>query len=180
MPYAPTSHAHGTPSPHLRKSYVTFHLGGRKDEYRSYFQVFRNGVIETADIDLLGMWQKERMIVQVAIEMEIIDAATRALALLRSVDVRPPVVLMVSLQNVFGYALVREGSPQRIQPNLIDYHSVDLPEVIVQDETADVGQALRPVFDAFYQSAGMSHCPYYDEQGRFQKPPWSTYEVLRA
>jgi hypothetical protein len=133
-----------------------------------YTQIHRAGMIEIVDaLTFLG----ERTS-PVLIEDEIIEYAGLALHSARAFEIAPPFVIMPALVGV---------RDQRLTLSPADYHVmnyasppfgrdvVQLPEVYMEDVSADLGKLLRPTFDVLWQAAGWACSFSYDDRGNRRK-----------
>ncbi len=136
-----------------------------------YVQLFRNGIVEVVDGLLIpapmdglpgnGYIPADRW------EHDLIDGTSRYLGALHSLGVRPPIVLMLSIlgvRNFVLYSMRLDGNPDDRRHH-IDRNDLIIPEVLIDDETVDVGKALRPIFDAVWNAAGHPRCFNYSEEG---------------
>ena len=94
-----------------------------------------------------------------------------SLATYQNLLVTPPVAVLLSLTGVRGYRL---GVGQKVDPwsdniNKIDREILYLPEILIEDYTVSVPKFVRPIFDAFWNSAGWRESLGYDENGEWGK-----------
>lgn len=130
---------------------------------QSYFQLFRDGKIECVDCTLLR--PKERGIPSLAVEAACIACVGRLLALLRALDVEPPVAVMVTLLGVKSYALGL-GPTRVLDCALIDRDALILAPEIADSYDVNAATLLRPTLDALWNAAGLSGCGDYDDLGK--------------
>jgi hypothetical protein len=95
------------------------------------------------------------------------------LATLQSLDVPPPIVLMITLQGVRGARLDVRGSHYFDAPPAIDRAVLELPEIIIEryGTEEEYQRAARPAFDALWNTGGFFRSQHYDEAGRWD-PGW--------
>lgn len=134
----------------------------------SYLQVFRSGVIEAVNTSLLEREKDEgKWISHVAYEKALLDGLKRYLELQKRLGVEPPVVVMLSLMGVKGYAMY-VGAERRFDgAHPIDRDALLLPEVLVDDLDADVDSILHPIFDALWNAAGWPNSINYDDKRKW-------------
>lgn len=155
---------------------VRFNLDGllariSREESAGYLQVFRNGIIESVDTLLLNS-EHSRTLSFDAVELEesIIQATYRYMALLRNLEVSPPYMLSLSLLRVEGYVLRddRNDITVKAKRTPIDRPDLLIPARLVEENPANAGQILRPVFNAIWNAAGFGKCIHYDEDGNWK------------
>jgi len=135
----------------------------------SYCQMFRSGIIEAVDSHILREDDGRRMIQSVFYEQKLVQATNNFLAAFRQLDVQPPVLLLLNLVGVTGYDMaVAPGLIMRFERTPIDRDLLLLPEVLIENLDYDVPQALRPVFDALWNAAGLPRSLNYDEGGNWR------------
>jgi hypothetical protein len=153
--------------------------------YEAYTQVFRNGIIEATNSEILD--GKKRLysnsIPSQFYEHEIIAALDSMLKLLGSLGVEPPLTVMLSLVGVKELTM---ALPQRYivraQPG-IDRDVLLLPEVVIEGDGPGAEEILKPIFEAVWQAAGFERNYNYDESGRRQpsaRHPVEKEETLKT
>jgi len=137
-----------------------------------YVQLFRNGIVEAVDASmgrlLAGPEPSVKVIGALHLEVELLKAVRRYMALLRAMGVAPPIIIMVSLLGVKDYTLgashlqgfrmVRSVFP-------FDRDTIVLPSVKADSYDVDRAVLMRPIFDTLWNAAGWSRCPDYSETG---------------
>lgn len=137
-----------------------------------YTQLFRDGVIEAVDTYLLEPYEEEKRKLVPIFQLEdyLAKAIHNYLDLLRALRLNPPFLVMLSLLGVKDFVLYIEGrigSRPRPTSHEIDRDILAIPDVLIGEFGADLKEALRPVFDALWQSAGAARSFSYDEQGNW-------------
>jgi hypothetical protein len=84
----------------------------------------------------------------------------------QELGLEPPIVLILSLIGVRGYRIGFGVFQDPKQP--IDRDTALLPDVLVENYSAEAADILRPVFDAVWQAAGWRCCLNYNEQGKWE------------
>jgi hypothetical protein len=142
----------------------------------SYVQFFRNGAAEALDTWLLrdssreplASASEERSIPSVRFEREIIEQLQRLLTALHRLGIEAPVAVALSLLNVRGFVMARPFEQRISQPGLpIDRDHLLVPEIVLQDLSASIPAALRPIFDAVWQATGLQGSSLYDADGNW-------------
>jgi hypothetical protein len=71
-----------------------------------------------------------------------------------------------------GYALATGSAWENVHPtNTIDRNTLLFPDVLLENYDAPVDLVLKPILDAFWQSAGFPACEHYNAQGRWTNAP---------
>lgn len=139
-----------------------------------YTQVFRNGIIETVDVSLLGInaWNANTFHSNVVLksfsgeryERKILECIKRFIGLQEFLGVDQPFFIMVSLLNVKGYSI---GYQQLEYTDVIDRNNVIIPEVMIEKFDVDLAAAMKPIFDTVWNAAGYIQSPNFDAEGKF-------------
>jgi hypothetical protein len=139
----------------------------------SYTQVFRNGAIEAVKVGVVSNLDRGSFIPALSFDQLIFEVVPHYLSALQSLDVPPPVVLMITLQGVRGARLGVD--PMRFLENQspIDRAVLELPEIIIEryGTEEEYQRAARPAFDALWNTGGFSRSQHYDKSGRWD-PYW--------
>lgn len=129
---------------------------------RAYLQLFRNGIIEAVEADILGR-SGDKKLIPGGYEGMIIEQSNRCLLIAKDLGLEPPYIIFLSFLNVNGFAVysgfwseeaARDG-------HIIDRNMLLLPEVLVENNPGDLTFILKPLFDALWQSAGWDNCKRY-------------------
>jgi Putative DNA-binding domain len=145
-----------------------------------WLQIFRNGVIEAVDTDMLEpLHSGEKHIPASYFESALLAALARYLTLLRNLLVVPPVMLNLNLLGVRGYTIgfsdrdfdprIHVGARQlrnRAEQLPIDQDDLLLRGVLIEDIEGDVNALLRDTFDTIWNAAGFDQSLFYDANGR--------------
>ena len=167
----------------ITNGYIRFNIDGlvRYIQWKTplspsaYTQIFRNGVIETVDMSLLGInafnvnnfhsnvvptsFSGERY------ERRLLECIKRFIEVQKFLGVDQPFFLMVSLLNVNGY---RIGYGQLEYTDVIDRNNLIIPEIIIEDFDTDLAAAIKPIFDTVWNAVGAIGSPNYDTEGKFK------------
>lgn len=144
-----------------------------------YTQVFRNGIIETVDMSILGInaQNAERYSINVepksfsgeVYERKLLEAMKRYIVLQKFLGIELPFFIIVSFLGVKGYKI----AIQKSEHHFVEYtHEIDrmnliIPEVIVENFDSDLAEIMRPIFDTVWNAAGYTASPNYDISGKF-------------
>src|SRR6266568_3914747 len=144
-----------------------------------YTQVFRNGVIETVDMSILGVHAQN--VAQLGSSLEpksfngeryerkLLAAVKRYLDLLKFLGVEPPLFIMLSFLGVKGYKISLQKTVHHITDYTgeIDRNNLIIPEIMFENFAADLAQAMKPIFDTVWNAAGNIGSPNYNAEGKF-------------
>jgi hypothetical protein len=136
----------------------------RSGDSSIYLQVFRNGIIETANSSVLNVYEGRRSIPSVDYEKHLLEKLPRYVEAERRLGIEPPFVLMVSLLEVLGYNMSTRHLlfPDPLTPREIDRDNLLPPEVYIEGATFDTGLLMKPIFDAIWNAAGWEGSINYD------------------
>lgn len=126
-----------------------------------YIQIFRNGIIEAVDSYCLGIDRNGKKIIHSSYERDVGKALENYLSILKELNVDTPIIIVLSLLNVKGYAidrafgnyLVRQG---KINPIAIERDMLLIPEVEVSNYDVNTYEVLKPCFDAIWNACGFA------------------------
>ncbi len=146
---------------------------GKDGRCWSYTQLFRNGAIEAVKVRVMS---NTSFIPARSFGDWIFEVVPNYLSALQALEVPPPVVLMITLQGVRG-ARLGLGEDSIETPQAIDRAVLELPEIIIERYGTDLEyqQAVRPAFDALWNTAGFPRSLYFDESGRWD-PDWRRHK----
>ena len=107
-----------------------------------------------------------RIIPSLDFDKHILEVLPLYIEALRSLDIPPPIVVMLTLMGVNGAVLGIDRYYADSIP-LILQSVLELPEIVIEDYgTPDEYQrAVRPAFDALWNAAGFAASMHFDENG---------------
>lgn len=133
-----------------------------------YTQIFRDGILEATKAQIVS---RSEVILSWKLDNAIFEVLPNYLNAMRDLGVPPPLVVLFTLQGV-------QGIPYRVST---DFHGPDsddpeprierdilhLPEGLVNDygSDADYHRAVRPAFDALWNSAGFVSAQSFSSEG---------------
>ncbi|HYE05716.1 MAG TPA: ATP-binding protein [Planctomycetota bacterium] len=146
---------------------------GRDSGCTSYVQLYENGIVEAADATVLipsdeSAGHFQRGVSAPLTHRSLVAALEAYLTIARGIGVEPPVYLMVSMARLSGWKLwftFTDPAPKVADRDLLAFPEVRLDALDVRPEAV-----LRPVFDAFWRSFGMSSCRWYAPDGKYTAP----------
>ena len=135
-----------------------------KERYRSYVQLFRNGIIEAVNASLIRPIDKEQIIKDITFESTIIKSFSEYKKLLKELNVELPIIISVTLLEVKGYYM---GKGTRIffkdeQVYAIDRDHLFLPELLMENYEQKEDLLLKTIFDSIWNACGMERSLNYD------------------
>jgi hypothetical protein len=141
----------------------------------SYVQLFRNGIIEAVDTEILcvGLREEGRRLPGKAYEKRLLETLPNYLSIQERLGAAPPLFIMLSLVGVLGYFIeVKSGlDPFGDYAFAIDRDALVLPEVVVESFEVDPKEVMRPIFDSVWNAAGWPRSMNYDDSGVWGKGP---------
>ena len=149
--------------------FVSF-SGGRtsRDFQAAYSQLFRNGIVEGVNAELVSGNDEGKYFQSVAFEERIIQTVRHYLDLMRRLQLESSFVVMLSLlgvQGCFMYTSPRYNFGER---HSIEKRNLILPDILVNEQPTDSASMMRPIFDMVWQACGYPRSLNYDEQGNWK------------
>jgi hypothetical protein len=149
------------------EGFGNFHMGS-DGLCSSYTQVFRNGIIEAVKVRIIAQREGGFLVIpSLAFDKRILEVLPMYLGALRDLNVPPPITIMLTLQGVRGARLGVERVLD--DPPALDRAVLELPEVLVEryGTGEEYQKAVRPAFDALWNSAGYACSRYFDSDDRW-------------
>lgn len=130
----------------------------------AYLQLFRNGIVETADSWVVQPFNNEHQLFVNTIESFILDVFHRIRKLFTTVNVDSPAVALFTITGAKGYNL---GVSARFFVAPYD-HPVDkdvmrLPPILIENWNEEFDQLLKPWFDALWNAVGFDAAKSYKD-----------------
>jgi len=156
---------------HNFDGFLTYELTSRPN--CSYLQIFRNGSIEAVEVHILCEEGDQRLIPS-HYEAQLLEALPRFLSIQKQLGVEPPLFAMLSLLGVSGYAMwaTGPGGGRVYQNHPIDRDSLVVPETVVESFECDPAEAMKPIFDAVWNAAGLPRSKNYEYDEATGKWKW--------
>ena len=149
--------------------YITLTSGGDGKAF-SYFQLYRNGIIETVEAYMLAADNEKKRIPSVTFEDEVIKAVTNYLKLLQIMKVAVPIFVYLTLVGVKGYTYFVNSTFPFLERFPIDKDILNLPEHIVENYSEKASAILKSSFDVLWNSSGFPEDKYYTKEGNWKSP----------
>jgi hypothetical protein len=133
------------------------------DKCFGYTQIFRNGIIEATKANIIGEMFGVRFIHSLRLGNQIFEVLPMYLNGLKALDIPPPIVVMISFQEVNGIYL-GVGSHD-FSEYYFGNSELLLPEIIINDYGSehDYQKAMRPAFDALWNAVDYAASRYFNE-----------------
>jgi hypothetical protein len=132
-----------------------------------YTQLFRNGTIEAVWIDITRQYDNKTWIPGNSVESYIMARVPEYIESLRALEVFPPILITLTLQNVGGTTyLVKQYQTE----SPIYTQHFELPDILIDHygTPQEYQTALRPFFDVLWNSAGFERAESFRaEDGRW-------------
>jgi len=127
------------------------------DKGRSYLQVFKDGPLEYGDSYVLGS-NSRGAIPSGILEQKLVDTFEKAMSLLKSLEVLPPIYVTLTLIGVKGAKLATPYYDSGYESHLIDRDVVVCPDVEIQQslEEHPYSTTLLPLVNSVWQAAGIA------------------------
>ena len=136
------------------------------DPNNGYLQVFRSGAFEAVDIATFLQPAGQKLVQAHVLEQRILHALSRYCKAAKRLDVPLPVIVMIALHGLKDYNLGTKSSWQPYNYP-IDRNLLLLPDVLLEDYSAQLDKLLKPTFDVLWQSAGLPSCLDYNKNGQW-------------
>ncbi len=135
----------------------------------SYVQLYRNGIIEVVQGDLLAHEHAGRMTIpSIAYERCVREFLSFCFQALRDLGAGAPVVVALTLTRTRGLHMGVDSRPFGIDRGYpIGSPTLILPETVVQDFSAPVNEVLKPMFDLVWNACGYPSSRNFDAQGNW-------------
>jgi len=134
-----------------------------------YCQVFRSGIVESVDAYMIPTGRDRNLIPSSTFESEVVSSIQRYLDALKTLNVAPPVVVLVSLLGVDGFEMAVPLDWKKWEATPIDRDELLLPDVVIEEYSDRVAEQLRPILDAAWNSSGWKGSPHFDDDGKWTK-----------
>ena len=148
-------------------------LPNEKQAY-AYIQIYRTGIIESVNADLLRPYQGKKVIAvdkSFSVEAKIISFVTESIEFLKKMNVSLPIYIFLTLIDVKGYGLGSSRLRQLIYEDQrdggIDREILAIPEIEVREYPDHIDYLVREWFENIWNACGYEKCFSYDDTGNF-------------
>ncbi|MDB5388032.1 MAG: Divergent domain protein [Planctomycetaceae bacterium] len=146
---------------------VAFGPVDSKSKTRGYCQLFRSGIVESVDVNLISDFNIPPLIASLTFERDVIANTQRYRAGQKVLGITGPIAIMLSILDAKGYEMATSPGRRKIDRTPIEQDELILPEVLSEGFDQDDAELLRPIFDALWNASGFPESPYYDERGKW-------------
>jgi hypothetical protein len=143
---------------------------GTHDVCFTYTQLYRNGIIEAVQGNILAKdYEGRKVIPSVSYEQYILGYLPRCLQVLQTLGVNAPVVFALTLINTKGlYMGVNTIFGETGYP--ISANTIALPDVLVEHFDVPPSQILKPLFDIVWNACGFPGSGNFDADDNWRPP----------
>lgn len=136
-----------------------------------YLQIFRNGIIEAVDTNMLGRVQNGQGIIQHIIspdyESMLLKDMPGLLSIQETLGVEPPLFIMLSFLGVKGYQIILSDYFGLQNAVSIDQDALIIGEEMIEGFRPNLANVMKPIFDIVWNSAGWHGSRNYDNKGNW-------------
>lgn len=132
-----------------------------------YAQLFRDGTIESVVVH--QAWNADRRFYSLQYEEEVIKALHGYFSLLSALGVTPPIYAFLSVIGLQNYTFGVDPMRFMEGPYHVDRDRLILPEMVIDDWSADPATVMRPAFDMVWNAFGLERSFNYDENGHWNQ-----------
>lgn len=138
----------------------------------AYVQIYKNGIIETVNTEILNPLQGHRRIPVASgfnYELFIVEAVQEYLQLYKRLDIDLPIFLFISFVGIEGYYIACDrarysfGEVIKLPKNVLI-----LPEIIINNLDEDIPKLTKPIFDTIWNGCGFKGSFNYDSEGKWK------------
>jgi hypothetical protein len=136
------------------------------DKCYGYTQIFRTGIIEATKSALIREQNGTKFLPGLPLGRDIFEVLPGYLEGLKILDVPPPFVVMISLQELYGASLAYKQNIYDFESSIpFNKSELILPEILIEDygSAEDYQKRMRPAFDAIWNAAGYAFSGYFNE-----------------
>ncbi len=147
---------------------ILTYSGIENDKSDSYVQFFRNGIIEAVEGWILRPHGEKLVILSITFEKGLIMSLRDYLAVLKTLQVEPPIFIFLTLLGVKGYSMGIDTWKYDIdEVHTIDRDVLLLPERMIESYDVSAEDVLKPCFDSIWNACGFARDLYYNDDGEW-------------
>lgn len=140
--------------------------------YGGYTQLYRNGIIEAVDSQMLKLCSDRegntlKIIHGRALEEKLIKSMSAYLHLMSELQIETPIFAFLSLLNIKGYRITTGERFGQFSKHSIERDLIMLPETIIENYDRKAETILKSVFDLIWNTCGMPRSLNFDENGNW-------------
>ena len=136
---------------------------------RSYVQLYKKGIIEAVEGNLLKPLVLKLEIPSIAYEEELMRSIPTYINVLKKLEIQPPISLFLSFVGIKGYTMKLKQSILGATPTEVEEDELLLPEIFVEnyEQLENLPRLLKIWFDEVWNACGMFKSFNYDEEGNW-------------
>ena len=139
------------------------------DQFKmGYLQIYRNGIFEAVDSDLLSGKYNTKGIPEMSYELMLVEGVGKYLNYMRTLGVEPPILIVNTLIGVKGLYLA-ENTDKKFHKDILR-----LPQVRIESYKIDLPKVMKPIFDRLCNAGGLHFSRNYDDNN-----DWHLVEAFR-
>lgn len=133
----------------------------------SYSLLFRTGATESVTAFPVDSSNPPLRLYGLEVETVTLRIVQNSLRALRSCGIQSPLSVHIELGAMSRVRIVtsRRHELTGRAKETADRDILALPHILLEDDSQELTQFLRPAFDAFWQSSGWEHSPGYEANG---------------
>ena len=136
-----------------------FLVYGIYERCESYIQYFRNGGVEIYTTTLYD--NENNRLYANEVEKLAIEYVGKFCSYSSTLGIEPPLIIFITLMDLKNIELFKENPYHSRAVGRFDRDDILFPGVIVEDLDIDPSELLHPIFDMFWQAAGLNESPNY-------------------
>ena len=134
----------------------------------SYTQLFRSGIIEAVHASLLNHEVRGiKNIPSIGYERIVLEHLPRCLAVIKELEINPPLAVALSLVNVRGSQMFASNDYDLYSHYQLAQDHLILPEAVVDDAAKEPAKILKPIFDLVWNAFGYDRSWNFNENGKW-------------
>ncbi len=153
---------------HDFEGYILISSEGPDNTVKSYFQTFRNGILEYYASDYFKPMDSDYdqfYFLVYPFERECIDMVSNAIEYYKRIGSYDPFLVSISLFGL-GNVKIQTGSLFRL-PETINRNLLRIPPILIKSHDSDIAKILKPAFDVIWQSSGIAASLSYNKAGEY-------------
>lgn len=131
----------------------------------SYVQLFKNGIVEAVNSEVLWSGIGKKIIPITLIEEALIENVPRYMEVYNKLNIDPPIFIFVTLIDVKDYKIPKNRSWGPSNPYTVDRDIVLIPELIIENKEFEPSRTLKPIFDSIWNTCGYKRSFNYTKEG---------------
>ncbi len=132
-----------------------------KYPHRVYTQLFRDGIVEAVQADVVSTYRDLRIIAGKRVEKELLEGIPSYANALKALDVSPPVFVLISFFGVGNVSIACGSGTETSLPPPLNSNVLTLPICVFEDYGNDAFYRVRvkPALDALWNAGGRHEWP---------------------